>query len=230
MACPYAKYIKGTIAYCTLLNKKVSTLRYPCKGNYRRCPIYVRRARRQREAPRQEQAQPQVEARQAQQPATPPSPQAEAPRAEPVQPASQPSTPASSQVQPGAVRVPSAVEPSEALCDSLVLASLIAASNAVATYRGPLRNLIIEASKYLGGEGFLFIVGRLQGGLNVRMLYAGRIATFAFERQLQPVCGEEAVHLLSQLAGEQVDAVIYRVDWNSIPLWKDRIAKELGVS
>ena len=227
MACPYAKYIKGTIAYCTLLNKKVSTLRYPCKGNYRRCPIYVRRARRQREAPRQEQAQPQVEARQAQQPATPPSPQAEAPRLEPAKPAPQPASP---QAQPGAVRVPSAVEPSEALCDSLVLASLIAASNAVATYRGPLRNLIIEASKYLGGEGFLFIVGRLQGGLNVRMLYAGRIATFAFERQLQPVCGEEAVHLLSQLAGEQVDAVIYRVDWNSIPLWKDRIAKELGVS
>ena len=47
MACPYAKYIKGAVAYCILLNKKVSTMRYPCKGNYRRCPVYIRRGQRQ---------------------------------------------------------------------------------------------------------------------------------------------------------------------------------------
>ncbi len=214
MACPYAKYIKGTIAYCTLLDKKVSTLRYPCKGNYRRCPIYVRRAGRA-PRPRQEQAARREAEAQAREAPSRASQQAPAPAPAP--------RPAPAAAAPGEVR------PSEALCDSLVLASLIAGSRALATYRGPLSGLLAEASRHVGEGGFLFIVGRV-AGYQVRLLYAGKTATYAFEKDLQPVCGDDARGLWERLRGENVDAVIYSVEWERVPLWREQIARELGVS
>ncbi len=231
MACPYAKYIKGAVAFCTLLNKKVSTMRYPCKGNYRRCPVYLRRGQRQAPPARpREEAAPQPPARPA--PETPQQPAQQARPPEPArveEPAPAPAPrPAQSPGSVGAARPPSALRPSEALCDSLVLASLLAASEGVGKYVGPLIDLFPEAGKYTGGEGFVFAVGRV-AGYSIRILYAGRVATYAFEKDLQPICGDEAEALLKKLLNEKVDAIVYRVDWDRVPLWRDRIKEELEV-
>jgi len=216
VACPHAKQIRGTIAYCALLNRKVSTLRYPCKGNYRRCPVYIRHAARARPAETPKPA-----------PQAPPEQQAP-PREEP-----KPAPPAAeAQARPAAGEGPGRLEPSEALCDSLVLAGLIAVSRRLGSYRGPLRGLLAEASKYLTGKGFLFIVASFpeKGNLQLRLLYAGDKATYAFERDYAGVCGEEASRLFDELAGERVDAIIYLVNWEEIPLHRDRVARELGIA
>ncbi len=224
MACPHAKYIKGTIAYCSLVNKKVSTLRYPCKGNYRRCPIYVRYARaRPAPAPRPAPAQAQREQEPPQ--ARPPARQepVEAPR---VQEPARPSAPAPAPTPP--LEAGGEFVPSEALCDSLVLASLIASATSVGVYRGPLRGVVEEARRHLSGEGFLFVVGRV-GGYQFRAIYSGKVFKYTFEEAGKPLCGEDAEKLLRELGDAALDAVIYRVSWESIPLWRDRIREELQV-
>jgi len=233
VACPHAKQIRGTIAYCALLNRKVSTLRYPCKGNYRRCPVYVRHAARARPAVEASEHQLQAPAKPATEQVKPveehaptrqPEPAASSPpRAEPA-PQRAPAPPAE-----GGPRV---VEPSEALCDSLVLAGLIAVSRRLGTYRGPLRGLLAEASRYLQGEGFLFIVANFTGRprLQAKLLYAGDKATYAFEQNYSSICGEEARRLFGDLADEEVDAIIYLVRWEEVPLHRDRVAEELGIA
>ncbi len=53
MVCPHAGQQRGTIIYCNLARRKVSSLRYPCKGNFQLCPIYrahVREVQVRREA------------------------------------------------------------------------------------------------------------------------------------------------------------------------------------
>ena len=221
VACPYAKSIRGTVSHCSLVNKKVSTLRYPCKGNYRRCPIYIRygaRAARPAARPRQ-QAQPRREQVEAQ------SRQAAAP-----QPAAQAAPSVNVREAPPAPRGTTArgeLRPSEALCDSLILASLTVAGRSIGVYRGPLEGLVRELEgKYERGK-FVFVVGTV-GGYKFRALYAGGVVTYSFAREA-PICGQDAEKLLGQLRGEYLDAVLYEIDWNNIPLWRDRIASEIGM-
>lgn len=55
--CPYAKGVKGTIVHCELAGRKVSSLKYPCKGRYQACPIYRARAPTAPAAQKEEEAQ-----------------------------------------------------------------------------------------------------------------------------------------------------------------------------
>ncbi len=210
MACPYAKKIRGTIAFCTLLNRKVSTLRYPCKGNYRRCPIYIRYQARAA-APQGPAPEP-----------APPAPQT-APTAPPAQPAPAPAEEKAPTGPGGGV-----VRPSKSLCDSLILAALITSGVAVDRFRGSLASLI-EAlqDKTRGNDKLLFFVGQT-GDVSVRMLAHKGNVVYAFEKELSPICGNEASSLLEQRRNETVDGIIYEIKWEDIPLWKETIQSELA--
>ncbi len=221
MACPYAKKIRGTIAYCSLINKKVSTLRYPCKGNYKRCPIYIRyRARAAPAAPR-EQAPPQPPPQAPPAPAkTPPAPTAPA-----RPPAPQPSRP---QPQPAPSRGAVTVKPSKSLCDSLILAALITTARALDRYAGDTKGLVEELiSRTQGKSLLLFFIGQ-SDGVSIRMLaHAGRVV-YAFERGGSPVCGNDAEALYREVLTRRVDGIIYEIRWEDIPLWRETVQSEFS--
>ncbi len=196
MACPYAKNLKGTIAYCELIRKKVSTLRFPCKGNYRRCPIYARYTARKREVPA---PQPRVEA---------PVEKTVAAEAEPVK---------------RGIRI----KPSEVLCDSLILAALLTSGSASETFRATLSELVKWLETEKGeSESLNFLVGTIDS-YSFRGLYRKLTLTYMFEQSGRPYCGEEASKLFEKLKDSTLDIIIYTIDWESIPLWKETIIKEL---
>jgi len=227
LACPYAKTIRGTVAHCSIVNKKVSTLRYPCKGNYKRCPIYIRyssRAAKTKQPARQEA------------PAAQPAPQQPATPTIPEQPSTP--TPAPVEAQPTPAITPTSIgveapkrggmKPSKALCDTLILASLLAGAKSLGVYRGPLSGVKerIEEIELKKGT-FVFVTGDIDG-YKFRALYAGDTITFALFRGGSPVCGEEAERLLQELADKKLDANVYEVYWEKIPLWRDKIRMEIG--
>lgn len=231
MACPYAEQIKGTIAKCSLLNKKVSTMRYPCKGNYRRCPVYIRRGV-QRELPKPvEETTPKQEAPPT--PAPPPTPrvkkpEAPAPRVEkqPVK-VERPSEKPVEMVKPKPAPVES-FKPSKALCDSLILASLTVSSKAEGIYRGPLNDLLDQLRSHLSDDTILLVVGDYDE-YKIRLLFKGKSARYSLEKGGQPICGDEARELLEKLGLEKkLDGVIYSVKLSDIPLWKEQILEELS--
>ena len=196
MACPYAKNIKGTIAYCELIRKKVSTLRFPCKGNYKRCPIYARYTARRHEAPA-------------------PQPRVEAPAKKTVEAEAQP------------VKRGIKIKPSEALCDSLILAALLTSGSASETFRGTLNDLIKWLESEKGeSESLNFLVGTIDS-YSFRGLYRKMTLTYMFEKSGKPYCGDEASELFDKLKDSTLDIMIYTIEWESIPLWKETIIKEL---
>ncbi len=231
MACPYAEQIKGTIAKCSLLNKKVSTMRYPCKGNYRRCPVYIRRGG-QREVPKPVEATtpkqeshptptplptPRVEKTEAPAPRVDKQPlKVERPSEEPVEMIKPKETPTVS------------FKPSKSLCDSLILASLTVSSKAEGIYRGPLNGLLDQLRNHLADDTILLVVGDYDE-YKMRLLFKGKTARYSLEKGGQPICGDEAEKLLEKLGLEKkLDGVIYSVKLSDIPLWKDQILKELS--
>jgi len=224
LVCPYAKQIRGSIAFCQLIRKKVSTLRHPCKGNYKRCPIYQRYGARAAPAPR-------------------PRPE-EKPKAKPPEEAVRPVTREERPVAP--VRAeeakrepvptptpkssgPSLLRPSKVLCDSLVLASLTVAAKPLGIARGKLEDIIKSAGQYLDKESFIFILGDI-AGYRMRILFAGNHATYSFEKAGMPICGDEAGEVLEKVRGSEFNGIYYRVKLEDVPLWKDSILEELGVA
>jgi len=209
VACPYAKKIRGTVAFCSIINKKVSTLRYPCRGNYKRCPIYVRyRARA---------AAPSA------------APAEETPQAQPAQPSQAPAkrTPAPAAPTPAPAGGPS-VKPSKSLCDSLILAALITSARATDRFTGPLRDAVrVLADKTRGNNKLLFFVGQV-GGMSVRMLAHKGVVVYAFERGGSPLCESSAAEAFEQNSEARVDGILYEIKWEDIPLWRDSIIKEFS--
>lgn len=231
MVCPYAEQIKGTIAKCSLLNKKVSTMRYPCKGNYRRCPVYIRRVV-QRELPKPvEEITPKQEAPPT--PAPPPTPRVKKPEApahrvekQPIK-VERPSDKPVEMVKPKPAPVES-FKPSKALCDSLILASLTVSSKAEEIYRGPLNDLLDQLRSHLSDDTILLVVGDYDE-YKIRLLFKGKSARYSLEKGGQPICGDEAEKLLEKLGLEKkLDGVIYSVKLSDIPLWKEQILEELS--
>ena len=216
MVCPYAKQIRGTIALCSLINRKVSTLRYPCKGNYRRCPIYNRYAAARETLPSEA-----TEAKPAKEIASLGEARQQTVK-EKVAPEAAPS-----RIEVKAKSWKDLFKPSEALCDSLILASLTVSGKAVGIYRGSLSGLVKDIQKYLKEGEFLLVVGDI-GGYRARILFMGELARFAFEKDGNPICGEDASKVLEEVAESTIDAVVYSVRLEDIPLWKDRILKELS--
>lgn len=226
MACPYAEQIKGTIAKCSLLNRKVSTMRYPCKGNYRRCPVYIRRAAQRetvREALPEQPAKPKVEER-------PPAPVAPSIQEERESPRVEERVEKVEARREAEVTRPVAnvFKPSKALCDSLVLASLTVSSKAEGIYRGPLSGLVNELKNRLTDDIILFVVGDYRD-YKIRLLFKGGTARYSLEKGGNPICGDDAEKILEEIGlNEKLDGVIYSVKLSDIPLWKDQILGELG--
>ncbi len=217
MACPYAKNIRGTVAYCSLLGKKVSTLRFPCKGNYKRCPIYIRYSGRQRAPERR--AKPQ----------TPPPETVQTPQPRKETPAQAPQIEASTARTVAEERPASTgnIKPSEVLCDSLILAALLASGTLVDRYNGDFAGLLSTLNaKHAGGE-LIFIVGHL-GSYSLRALYRSGKLVYAFESNGVTICGADAEKLLEDNINMPLDAILYKVEWENIPLWRDTIVKELS--
>lgn len=252
MVCPYAEWVKGTVAKCMLLNKKVSILRYPCKGNYRRCPVYIRRAPR-----REAEAQPAQPTETAEITVEKPIPPARVQRQQGPEKATvqeeKPVAPAVGRGEPRSVERPPVAEEktgeavkhvgegherraggvfkgSKVLCDSLVLASLTVSSHAETIYRGPLSGLKAELDKHVSSESIVFFVGDY-GDYKLRILYNGHTMRFSLEKAGRTLCGEEAEKLIQELGSESIidiDGVIYTVKLSDIPLWRDQILEELS--
>ncbi len=196
MTCPYAKNIKGTIAYCDLLKKKVSTLRFPCKGNYKRCPIYARYTARKRAAPAPPIAEESV--------ITERKPEAKVEK-----------------------KAKLLLKPSDALCDSLILASLLTSGKAEDRFRGTLSELVDKLEKEkLESDQLYFIIGTIES-YSFRAVFRNKTLTYMFEKSGATICGDEAKALFAELKNTIVDAIVYVIKLEEIPLWKETILKEL---
>ena len=250
MVCPYAKNIRGLVVYCEAARKKVSSLRYPCKGDYKKCPIY-RRAQRAARREEKRAAKPEkpapprpVEApvpREEKLPAPTPAPQPPAPGPAPASPVpAVAGAPTAGEEAPvastsGGVVAVAAAPPEEtsivgsgrAACDSLVAAELLIVAQYLRARTGPLRSLVEEIAGDSGKEGggvVLFFTGDVKGVGRVRgVAYGGRVTSFYFEKAGERYCGREA---WEKAVGEAEAATIriYRVELDRVP---DNIARVL---
>ena len=251
MACPHAKTIKGAVAYCSIIKKKVSTLKFPCKGDYRRCPIYVR-------------AKPQVEAAQESKPVEPPKAEKREEAPKPVKHASQPApvkaeeksveareeeTPkpastAPTSKEPAKVKQESkpekppekpvakgssriAWQPGGALCDSMVIALLLVSSKSVGTYKGGYDGLEDMLKKMESNGVFYYIAGDVDNW-RVRFTYANmKVFGLSVEKNGQLICGDEALKLIQPLEEKNFDVVIYSVSWDDLGPAAEKLRKSL---
>ena len=236
MACPYARDIRGAVAYCSLLGRKVSTLRYPCKGRYQRCPVY--RARAPREA---------VEAIQ---PPPPPKAPEEKPTAEEARPvearreeASEIQAPSESVVEAPAAEAPGeearpveaeAVEEErrwraetlvEQACDALVQASLVAFAEANNAFSGTLEDLLRLSTDYEGKV--VYFRGRF-GEREVGLLvYQGvLIGAHSAEPGGGTACGEKAAEGLNLSA--TLSGMVYITSLTALPALQEAIKTLIG--
>ena len=233
MACPYARDIRGAVAYCSLLGRKVSTLRYPCKGRYQRCPVYRARAPREaveaiqpptppkptEEKPVAEEARPvEAEAPEAQAPseATVEAPVAETPREE-VQPRE-----AEAAEEARRWRVESLVEQA---CDALVQASLVAFAEANNVFSGSLEELLTLSTDYEGRVVyFRGRVGEKEVGL---LVYRGiLIGAHSTEPGGGIACGEKAAEGLG--LSTMLTGMVYITSLTALPALQEAVKALLG--
>ncbi len=239
MACPHAKTIKGAVAYCGIVKKKVSTLKFPCKGDYRRCPIYVR-------------AKPQVGTAEESEPSQPPKaekreeapkpigqtaktasarteekgvePHEEAPKPEsivadlgkPVESDHEQKT--EKPIEKPAVMETSRIiwQPGGALCDSMVIALLLVSSKSIGTYRGGYDGLEDLLKKMETNGVFYYVAGDVDSW-RVRFTYANmKVFGLSVEKDGQLICGDEALRLIQPLEEKNFDVVIYSVSWDDL--------------
>lgn len=250
MACPHAKTIKGAVAYCNVVKKKVSTLKFPCKGDYRRCPIYVR-ARQQIEVEREptqetrQQAKPQEPATK---PAEEPLKPAEARKEEttgPPQPAAAKYAPIAEQASKPKETVEKPIEekptvekpaakpariiwqPGGALCDSMVIALLLVSSKSIGTYKGGYDGLE-EMLKGMETNGIFYYIAGDVDSLRVRFTYANmKVFGLSVEKDGRLICGDEALQILQPIEKRKFDVVIYSVSWDDVGPVVDKLRKHL---
>lgn len=222
MVCPYATNVKGAVAYCTIINKKVSTLKYPCKGNYKRCSIYARRPVKKAgkepqkpKAPKAEAPQVQTEKRQEEPKPIPVEPKIEArPTLTPVQ-----------QRKEASVKIK--WRPGKAICDSLLLAVLVSMAEAVGVVKGTYRDLEGKLLSLHTNGSFIFIVGRVDK-IRVRMVYSsGYVFSMMAEQDGNTICGQDALKLIEPITEKILDLVLYSVSWSSLDKWGDELKKDL---
>ncbi len=220
MVCPYASRIKGAVAYCTILNKKVSTLRYPCKGNYKRCPIYARRP---------------VKIEKEEKVATP-SIAEEKPVAIPAQPRQQPTietVPETSKAVAKEESIPERPQlriklyPGGNICDSILLALLVSVAEAIGVFKGKY-NELEEKLLSIGTNGaFVFAAGKADE-YRIRFAYSrNTIFSIMVEVDGTQKCGNEAIEIITPLDRKDFDLVLYSVSWNDLGSWGNELKKDL---
>ncbi len=250
MACPHAKTIKGAVAYCNVVKKKVSTLKFPCKGDYRRCPIYVR-ARQQIEVEREltqetrQQTKPPEPATKPAETQPKPSEAKEEETIGPPQPAAAQSAPIAEQASEAQETVGKPVEekpaiekstvkptrivwqPGGALCDSMVIALLLVSSKSVGTYKGGYEGLE-EMLKGMETNGVFYYIAGDVDSLRVRFTYANmKVFGLSVEKDGRLICGDEALQILQPIEKRRFDVVIYSVSWDDVGPVVDKLRKHL---
>ncbi len=243
MACPYARDIKGAVAYCSLLGKKVSTLRYPCKGRYQRCPVY--RARAPRETIEVPQPPPPIR------PEEKPRAEEAKPEAKPVEPVEAPQGPEAPQApapSESAVEAPQAgatseeAQPSEAeaaeeakrwrseklveqACDALTQASLVAFAEVNNVFSGSLEELLRLSTDYEGK--IVYFRGRA-GEREVGLLvYQGvLIGAHSTEPEGGVTCGDKAIEGLS--LSTMISGIVYIASLTALPALQEAVKAVLG--
>ena len=244
MACPHAKTIKGAVAYCNVVKKKVSTLKFPCKGDYRRCPIYVRA--QQVEAERKPAQEARHEAKQAEttkpveaplKPAEvikeggaagPPQPVITQPTPK-VEPASRIQETIEKPVEEKPATKPTRIvwQPGGALCDSMVIALLLVSSKSIGTYKGEYDGLE-EMLKGMETNGVFYYIAGDVDSLRVRFTYANmKVFGLSVEKDGRLICGDEALQVLQPIEKRKFDVVIYSVSWDDVGPVMDKLRKHL---
>ncbi|MCE4599662.1 MAG: hypothetical protein F7C81_05635 [Desulfurococcales archaeon] len=231
MPCPYAQDVRGAVAYCQLARRKVSTLRFPCKGNYRVCPIYVRLAHIA-QAGESYQRREQPPARPAQRQVAQETPQQQPAQAR-VERVEQPRPP---EIEKPREKVEEEAPPKktvewgsgEAICDSLILALLISAASTLDVYRGDYQGLVNKLLELdTDPQSFLLLVGTLNGA-TVRATYKDyKVFSIMAEVEGETLCGGKALEELGSVKERKFDLVIYRVRWDALGGWKEYLLKEL---
>ncbi len=217
MACPYAANIKGAVAYCKILNKKVSTLKYPCKGNYKRCPVYIRRPieikpvqKIQEEVkPEESIEKPVIE---------------EKPKVTPVvqKPVAQP-TPSEVKTVNRNIKW----KPGKAICDTLLLTLLVTVSETIGIVKGSYRDLEEKLLEVGTNGSFVFIVGNIDA-FKVKFTYSSKLVfSLMAERDGNQLCGEDALKEIEPLEKRRFDLVLYSVSWSSLGEWGSMLRKDL---
>ncbi len=232
MACPYAKSIRGLVVYCAAINKKVSSLRYPCKGDYTRCPIYRRaiRAKARAEATRKpEKAEKPVvvveraeAAPRAEQPVAPAGPATAAPVAAATENTASTGTgagPVEAEETEGVV-----VGDGRAACDSLVVAELLISSQYIRAKNGSPKEIIEEVVvESREAENPLFFTGDIRGVGRLRGLaFKGRVTSLYLEKAGEKHCGGDAWSEIVSATGSRAVVRIYVVEPDKLP---DNIAR-----
>ncbi len=161
MVCPYAKSIKGVIVECAAAGRKVSALRYPCRGRYQNCPIYRKAKERERAAAARSQGQARVEAEKPKAPAE----QSAAPE--------KPVSPPQAQPAAGAAEAPAAAELEGLLCDEVYRVEVGLAREAgtfVAMGREDLRKIADTLSE----PGHYVLIELSHSGKTYEILFDGK--------------------------------------------------------
>ncbi len=246
MVCPYAKNIRGAVAYCELLGGKVSTLKYPCKGRYQRCPIY--RARAPRQAAREEAFRPVEEAPRASQeagaakPAEPVKATGEAAEVsakeaagaragveEGPQRSAEVEAAAEKEAREETIKEEAVVAGSGAwraeklvdqVCDTLVQASMVAFAESNRFFSGNLEELLALSSDYL--DKVIYFNGK-SGNAELRVaLYRGLVVGVEYVGpEGDRSCGESAIkHINPSL---NVTGMIYIVSLSALPALEEAL-------
>jgi len=242
--CPHAKRVKGTIVYCELAGRKVSSLKYPCKGRYQACPIYRARAGRRpaRREEVEERPQPvgRVEsveevARAAPEPEPVEAEAVAAPREEEAPPAAPPAAPVAGEAAvrespPNSEAVTAfPVKPGRSVCDPLFQANVILKAEESRDFRGTFQEI---AALSRGREGTLiYFAGTITDvGAQVRLVaFNGVIVSVQVEpgRGETAKCGEEALEYVKPDA--VVSGVLYFVSLQALEAYAERIREEASL-
>ncbi len=239
--CPYAKGVKGTIVYCELAGRKVSSLKYPCKGRYQACPIYRARAgRRTARRVAEEKPQPAERVEEARPSAAEERPvEAEAPaptsRAEESLPeAPSPPPPAPVAAEPSVRESPPSAEavkaftvkPGRAVCDPLFQANVILNAEESRDFQGTLQE--IAALSRGKKDVIVYFAGTVtaSGGQIRLVAYDGVVASVQVEpsRGEPPKCGAEALDYVKP--DIVVSGVLYIASLSSLGMYGDQVKRE----
>ena len=214
--------MKGVVAYCNIARKKVSMLKYPCRGNYKRCPIYIRRpisaVERREEKPKIE------EVRQAK-----PVLREEKPtviqQSKPVERAE--IKPSIGRESVEVVEAKITWRPGDALCDSLLMAFMVTIAETIGVIRGDY-NMVEEKLISIPTDGsFILAVGRVDNS-RVRFTYSNKIIfSMMVEKDGVQECGKKALEYIKPVSDKIYDLVLYNISWNSLGGWANQLKKDL---
>lgn len=231
--CPYAREVKGTIVVCGLLRRKVSSLKYPCKGKYQACPIYRARAPRLAAAPTRQaeekpsqagEASPPQESRVEERAEEAPVPQegvAEQPRATAAPEEARPASGAAPGERGAAILKGSGI-----VCEALFQANILINAVSSEDFRGRIEEVARRSS---AEENIVYyLAGNVDAtGDRIRFVaFRGQILGVELETSEGKLCGEDAAQRVKP--DTEVRGLLYKVDIDSLGGYREQVLEAWG--